>query len=179
MVRGKGKEDARNADRGVLTGAGRGRGRGDPEIVRGRGIIATAPSSADFRAPALTPITPVSYSAPAAPPLAPVAPTAPTSSSSVPGSSASRSASSSSSHATRTYCYVHASGNLMPSEKTSGACIKIFQKYNIEEGSSWKNIPQSTKDFYFREFEVRNILCILTKIKCLIIYVVLYMCFLN
>ncbi|XP_021626353.1 uncharacterized protein LOC110625118 [Manihot esculenta] len=41
----------------------------------------------------------------------------------------------------------------MPSEKTSGACTKIFQKYNVEKGSSWKNIPQSTKDFYFREFE--------------------------
>ncbi|XP_021603852.1 uncharacterized protein LOC110608874 [Manihot esculenta] len=160
MARGRGKEDARNADRGVLTGTGRGRGRGDPEIVRGRGTIATAPSSADFRAPALTPTTPVSYSAPTAPPLAPVAPTAPNSSGSVPGSSGSRSASgmgdhlyTSSSYATRTYCYVNASGNLMPSEKTSGACTKIFQKYNVEEGSSWKNIQQSTKDFYFREFE--------------------------
>ncbi|XP_043805283.1 uncharacterized protein LOC110629235 [Manihot esculenta] len=160
MARGRGKEDARNADRGVLTGTGRGRGRGDPEIVRGRGTIATAPSSVDFRAPALTPTTPVSYSAPTAPPLAPVAPTAPNSSGSVPESSASRSASgmgdhsyTSSSYATRTYCYVHASGNLMPSEKTSGACIKIFQNYNVEEGSSWKNIQQSTKDFYFREFE--------------------------
>ncbi|XP_043817271.1 telomerase Cajal body protein 1-like isoform X3 [Manihot esculenta] len=73
MARGKGKEDARNADRGVLTGTGRGRGRGDPEIVRGRGIITTAPSSVDFRAPTLTPTTPVSYLAPAAPPLAPAA----------------------------------------------------------------------------------------------------------
>ncbi|XP_043814091.1 uncharacterized protein LOC110619016 [Manihot esculenta] len=59
----------------------------------------------------------------------------------------------SSSHVARTYCYVHASGNLMPSKKTFGACTKIFQKYNVEEGSSWKNIPQSTKDFYFKEFE--------------------------
>ena len=107
MARDKGKEDARNADRGVLTSTGRCRGQDDPKIVRGRATTATAPSSADFRAPALTPTTPVSYSAPA-PAL--VAPTAPTSSSSIPGSSASRSASSSLSHATRTYCYVHTSG---------------------------------------------------------------------
>ena len=47
--------------------------------------------------------------------------------------------------------------SLMPSEKTSGAYTKIFQKYNVEVGSSWKNIPQSTKDFYFKEFKVCNI----------------------
>ncbi|XP_021603820.1 uncharacterized protein LOC110608839 [Manihot esculenta] len=144
MARGRGKKDARNVDRGVIMGTGRGRGQGDPKIVHGRGTTATTPSSADFRAPTPTPTILVSYSAPTAPALAPVAPalapvapTAPTSSSSVPRSSAS----------------IFASGILIPSENTSSACIKIFQKYNVDEGSSCKNIPQSTKDFYFKKFE--------------------------